>query len=138
MKERTMRQDTCRQPDQLSPVTLRIAEACRITGIGRSKLYELIKAGDIEVIKVGRITLVPMASLDALLARGRGTGSSSALLARPRVPMHRFLANAVITAALAATTDHVRHALQSSDEVVRNRAEDVVAERIVGALFPLD
>lgn len=36
----------------LSPITLRIADACRITGIGRSKFYELIKAGEIEVIKV--------------------------------------------------------------------------------------
>ncbi|HEX8535558.1 MAG TPA: helix-turn-helix domain-containing protein [Allosphingosinicella sp.] len=45
------------------PLAVRIADACRLTGIGRSKLYELVGAGEIEVIKVGAITLVPMNSL---------------------------------------------------------------------------
>lgn len=45
------------------PLTVRIPEACRITGIGRSKLYELIKARKISIIKVGTITLVPVESL---------------------------------------------------------------------------
>jgi len=49
---------------RLRPITVRIPEACRLTGIGRSKLYELIAAGEVETIKVGMITLVPM---DALL-----------------------------------------------------------------------
>jgi hypothetical protein len=37
-----------------------------MTGIGRTKFYELVQAGEIEVIKVGTVTLVPMASLEAL------------------------------------------------------------------------
>ena len=45
------------------PMAVRVREACRLTGIGRSKLYELIAAGDIEIIKVGTITLIPVASL---------------------------------------------------------------------------
>jgi excisionase family DNA binding protein len=48
-------------------ITVRIPEACRITGIGRSKLYELIKAGKLTVVKVGSITLVPVESLRELL-----------------------------------------------------------------------
>lgn len=48
-------------------ITVRIKEACRITGIGRSKLYELIAAGEISVIKVGAITLVPIESLQSSL-----------------------------------------------------------------------
>ena len=32
-----------------SPIAVRIKEACRLTGIGRSKLYELIAGGDIEI-----------------------------------------------------------------------------------------
>lgn len=51
------------------PLSVRIKEACRLTGIGRSKLYELIAAGDIEIVKVGAITLVPIASLKSLLRR---------------------------------------------------------------------
>jgi excisionase family DNA binding protein len=54
------------------PLTVRIPEACRLTGIGRSKLYELIAAGQIEVIKVGTISLVPVSSLlEFLRARTR-------------------------------------------------------------------
>jgi excisionase family DNA binding protein len=51
------------------PLTVRIPEACRLTGIGRSKLYELIAAGEIEIIKVGTISLVTMASLTSFLRR---------------------------------------------------------------------
>jgi excisionase family DNA binding protein len=51
-------------PDaRLDPITVRVREACRITGIGRSKLYELIAAGEIEIVKVGSITLIPTESL---------------------------------------------------------------------------
>jgi len=52
----------------MRPITVRIREACRITGIGRSKFYELIQAGEIATVKVGSITLVPIASLEAFLA----------------------------------------------------------------------
>ena len=45
------------------PFAVRVREACRLTGIGRSKLYELIAAGEIEIVKVGTITLLPVASL---------------------------------------------------------------------------
>jgi excisionase family DNA binding protein len=49
------------------PLTVRIREACRLTGIGRSKFYELIAAGEIEVVKVGTITLIPVAGLEQFL-----------------------------------------------------------------------
>ena len=53
------------------PITVRIPEACRMTGIGRSKLYELIKTGDIPTIKVGSMTLVPVKGLEGFLERCR-------------------------------------------------------------------
>lgn len=56
--------------DGASPrLTVRIKEACRITGIGRSKLYELIAEGEIEIVKVGAITLVPVAGLQRFIER---------------------------------------------------------------------
>lgn len=55
----------------LEPFTVRITEAMRLTGLRRSKIYELIAAGDIEVVRVGRCTLVVVASLRALIERGR-------------------------------------------------------------------
>lgn len=49
------------------PITVRVKEACRLTGIGRSKFYELIGSGDIPTIKVGSITLIPVAALERFL-----------------------------------------------------------------------
>lgn len=51
------------------PLAVRIPDAIRMTGIGRSKLYELIASGDIVAVKVGRCTLIPMESLRALFDR---------------------------------------------------------------------
>jgi excisionase family DNA binding protein len=50
-----------------TPLAVRVREACRLTGIGRSKLYELIAAGEIRIIKVGSITLIPLAGLQQFL-----------------------------------------------------------------------
>lgn len=36
-----------------------IPRVCERTGLGRSKVYELIAAGEIKTVKVGRRTLVP-------------------------------------------------------------------------------
>lgn len=44
--------------------------AVKLTGIGRSKLYELIKAGEVETTKVGTSTLVKVASLRRLTEQG--------------------------------------------------------------------
>ena len=54
------------------PLAVRVREACRLTGIGRSKLYELIAAGEIEIIKVGTITLIPVVGLERFLQLRRG------------------------------------------------------------------
>ena len=63
-------------PPPHAPLTVRIPEACRMTGIGRSKLYELIKAGEIETIKVGSSTLVLVTGLEAFLDKCRARNSS--------------------------------------------------------------
>ena len=42
---------------------LRLAYAVRITGLSRSRIYELIQSGDLETIKVGRATLIQFRSL---------------------------------------------------------------------------
>jgi len=52
----------------LTPITVRIKDACRMTGIGRSKLYLLIAEGKIDTIKIGSMTLIPVASIEALLS----------------------------------------------------------------------
>jgi len=55
----------------IAPISVRIATAVRMTGIGRSKLYELIQEGAIDIVKIGSATLIPVASLHRLLERNR-------------------------------------------------------------------
>ena len=45
-----------------------IADATRVSGLGRTSLYELIGAGKIEARKAGNRTLIPAYSLRAYLS----------------------------------------------------------------------
>jgi excisionase family DNA binding protein len=51
------------------PIAMRVRDACQPRGIGRSKLYELIASREIKIVKVGAITLIPVASLTPFLHR---------------------------------------------------------------------
>ena len=53
----------------IEPLTVRIPTAVELTGLSRSRIYELIVSGDLEVVKVGRSTLVLYTSLKALIGR---------------------------------------------------------------------
>ena len=53
----------------IEPLTVRISTAVELTGLSRSRIYELIVSGDLEVVKVGRSTLVLYKSLKALIDR---------------------------------------------------------------------
>ena len=55
----------------LLPITVRVPKAVELTGLSRTKLYELIKAKEIEVIKVGSSTLIVVASLHQFVERRR-------------------------------------------------------------------
>ena len=69
----TMRDELCRglmaTVDPAPLLSVRVDEASRMIGIGMTKLYELIKAGDLETVKIGRATLVTMGSLRRLIER---------------------------------------------------------------------
>ena len=55
----------------LAPITVRIPKAVELLGISRTKLYELINAREIDVIKVGSSTLIVVASLHRFVDRRR-------------------------------------------------------------------
>lgn len=63
--------DTAVAQDRTDPISVRIPEACRLTGIGRSKLYELIADGSIETVKIGSMTLIPFECLRHLVDAAR-------------------------------------------------------------------
>ena len=54
------------------PICVRVNEAARMIGVGRTKLYELIAAGEIETVKLGKATRITTASLHELVRRQRG------------------------------------------------------------------
>jgi predicted DNA-binding transcriptional regulator AlpA len=45
------------------PISVKIPEAVRLSGLSRSRIYELMKTGDIQFAKVGRSTLILLESL---------------------------------------------------------------------------
>ncbi len=56
------------------PLLHRIPEAASRLGLSRSTLYELIAAGELRVIKVGRAVRIPAADLVAWVERQTRTG----------------------------------------------------------------
>lgn len=69
----------------IEPISMRVPDACRFTGISRSTLYLLIARGEIEIVKVGAATLVLTDSLKGLIERQRGSGiSQTAMPVRPK------------------------------------------------------
>ena len=66
-----------------SPLTVRVADAAGLLGIGKTKIYELIGAREIEVIKLGRATLIISASIEAFIERQREPASAT-LMPRKR------------------------------------------------------
>ena len=50
----------------LPPLTVRVGEACRLTGLGRTSIYKLIGDGRLRTVKLGRATLIEYTSLEAL------------------------------------------------------------------------
>ena len=55
----------------VEPICVRINDAARMIGVGRTKLYELIADGEVETVKLGKSTRVITASLHRLVMRQR-------------------------------------------------------------------
>jgi excisionase family DNA binding protein len=51
----------------IEPLAYSVREACRVSSIGRTRLYQLIGEGQLEARKIGKRTLIPAASLRALI-----------------------------------------------------------------------
>lgn len=52
-----------------SPLALTIQNACARLGVGRSTLYELMKAGEIRHFKIGSRTLIPDSELRTFIEK---------------------------------------------------------------------
>lgn len=58
-----------------APLLYKPESAAAHLGIGRSKLFELIAAGEIETVQIGRSRRVPAEALEEYVARLRHVGS---------------------------------------------------------------
>lgn len=54
---------------QVEPAGLRVEDAAAYLGVGRSKIFDLLKDGELTQLKIGRSLVIPRASLEALLSR---------------------------------------------------------------------
>jgi excisionase family DNA binding protein len=54
-------------------VVLTIEEAADSLGIGRSFMYALVQAGEIESVRIGRLHRIPVAALDGYIDRLRAS-----------------------------------------------------------------
>lgn len=52
----------------MEPVAISINGAARALSLGRTSIYQLIKEGRLETVKLGRRTLIKVASIHALIA----------------------------------------------------------------------
>jgi excisionase family DNA binding protein len=53
--------------DEVEPITVTVPDACRITSIGMTKIYELIGEGRLKAVKIGRRTLITTESIRRLV-----------------------------------------------------------------------
>lgn len=64
-------------PFSVQPISVRIPGAVALTGFSRSRIYELIATGELEVVKDGRTTIVLVDSLRAAIQRRRSVENQS-------------------------------------------------------------
>jgi hypothetical protein len=69
-------------PTSIEPISVRIPEAVRLTGMSRSRIYELMRSGDVEFAKVGSSTLIIVESLRRFVDLSRSPARESAPDAR--------------------------------------------------------
>jgi excisionase family DNA binding protein len=50
----------------MEPVLLPVPDTCRALGVGKTKLYDLLKSGDLKSITIGRKRLICASSIRAL------------------------------------------------------------------------
>ena len=60
----------------MKPLAVSVEEFCKITSLGRTSAFQLIREGRIEVRRVHRRTLVLMSSIEALLQLDPDGGST--------------------------------------------------------------
>ena len=62
-----------RTPRDIDPILLTITEAATALAIGRTTVYELIGAGDLDVVHIGRSSRIPVDAIHQFVAAKRAS-----------------------------------------------------------------
>jgi excisionase family DNA binding protein len=124
------------EPAPLAPIAVRIREACRLTGIGRSKPYMLIGQGHIETIKVASMTLIPMRSLETFLGEKRA-GAEPGLCAGPHPGLDGRWAAMLSAAGILVFSAMAERASSSGHVNVYGSSQSRSSNGSQGLRFPL-
>jgi excisionase family DNA binding protein len=65
-------------PPDPQKIAYTIRQAVAVTGIGRSKLYEMIRDGEIVAVKIRGQRLIERAEIEALFPRAKTSASATA------------------------------------------------------------
>ena len=75
------------------PLLLTIPQAAYVLAVGRTTVYELIGAGDLEAVHIGRSVRIPIDALQSFVNRrassARTAGTTTTESSRPRPPRTR-------------------------------------------------
>ncbi len=61
----------------MEPLLLRAGEVAKLLGLGRSKVFAMLAAGELPVMRIGRSVRVPRAALEGWVARTQEADSRS-------------------------------------------------------------
>jgi excisionase family DNA binding protein len=62
-------------PGQVERLAFTVEQAAEILGIGRDRVYNLLRTGQLESIKIGKLRRIPRSALDSYVARLLAEGS---------------------------------------------------------------
>ena len=57
---------------RVAPLLLKPEEAAEALGIARTRVYQLLRAGEIRSVKIGKVRRIPVAALQAYVERLQG------------------------------------------------------------------
>lgn len=61
---------------EIQPLAVKVSDAMKITGVGRTRAYELVSSGAWPSIRLGRRVLIPVAGLKAWIEEMQHTDAS--------------------------------------------------------------
>ena len=106
------------------PILLTVAETRRITGLGKTAIYQRIKSGELKVGKFGRGTRITLASVIQLvlnaLRNGNGLGNLSEIFGDAEDVESCFVAEALVGCLYNTRTSQTLQLIDGSTDVVLN------------------